>query len=81
MGLRPGGLIRNWGRSMMMNAESYREYAVDCVRQADGQRSSKHKDIVLNVALAWLRLAQQTEEIKQADDSPAAEVREPELAS
>jgi hypothetical protein len=67
---------------MMMNATSYREYAVDCVRKADGEKSSKAKDIVLNVALAWLRLAEQTEEMQRADgSSTAAEVDTHELAS
>lgn len=51
----------------MMNVESYRQYAADCVRQAQGEESADDKNILLNVALAWLRLAQQTE-TKQIDE-------------
>ena len=39
----------------------YREYAADCVRQAQGEDAPEDKTIMLNVALAWLRLAQQSQ--------------------
>ena len=45
----------------MSSVRRYREYAADCVRQAQAEESSDEKTIMLNVALAWLRLAQQTE--------------------
>jgi hypothetical protein len=45
----------------MMNVESYRRYAADCVRQAQGEETPEDRNILLNVALAWLRLAKQTE--------------------
>jgi len=41
----------------MMNVESYRQYAADCVRQAQNEPTAEDRNIVLNVALAWLRLA------------------------
>jgi hypothetical protein len=46
------------------------------VRQAQNENGSEDKTIMLNVALAWLRLARQTEAVEQADSPPAA----PELA-
>ena len=54
----------------MMNVESYRRYAADCVRQAQGEETPEDRNILLNVALAWLRLAKQTEAIDAgaADD-------------
>ena len=45
----------------MIDVASYRQYAADCLRQAEGEDSPDDRNIVLNVALAWLRLAQQTE--------------------
>jgi hypothetical protein len=47
----------------MMNVESYRRYAADCVRKAQGEETPEDRNILLNVALAWLRLARQTEAI------------------
>ena len=72
----------------MLNVESYRQYAADCVRQAQNEPTPEDRNIVLNVALAWLRLARQTEamkdeadtEITPGDDETAAEA-ERELAS
>jgi len=70
----------------MMNVESYRQYAADCVRQAQNEPTAEDRNIVLNVALAWLRLARQTEtmtdeidpDVTPDDDDPAAETeREP----
>jgi hypothetical protein len=57
----------------MMNVESYRRYAADCVRQAQGEETPEDRNILLNVALAWLRLAKQTEAI----DAGAADGAEP----
>jgi hypothetical protein len=53
----------------MMNVESYRQYAADCVRQAQNEPTPEDRNMVLNVALAWLRLAQQTEAVKDEADS------------
>ena len=72
----------------MMNVESYRQYAADCVRQAQNEPTPEERNIVLNLALAWLRLARQTEamqdeadtEITPDDDDVAAET-EHQLAS
>ena len=72
----------------MMNVESYRQYAAECVRQAQGEPTPEDRNMVLNIALAWLRLAQQTEAIKDeldsdviADGGAAAVKEEHELAS
>src|SRR5262249_46232338 len=69
----------------MMNVDSYRQYAVDCVRQAQTEPTPEDRNMVLNIALAWLRLAQQTEALKEemelgaepeADESPVEEERQ-----
>ena len=72
----------------MMNVESYRQYAADCVRQAQNEPTPEDRNIVLNVALAWLRLARQTEEMKDeaepdvtSGDDEAVGDTERELAS
>lgn len=51
----------------MMNVENYRQYAADCVRQAQREETPQERNILLNVALAWLRLARQTETMEAAD--------------
>jgi hypothetical protein len=72
----------------MMNVESYRQHAADCVRKAQNEPTPEDRNMVLNVALAWLRLARQTEAMKdEADtdvtpgDDDAAVETERELAS
>jgi hypothetical protein len=67
---RAGWIIRKRGRSMM-DVESYRQYAAECVRQAGSEETPEDKNILLNVALAWLRLAQQTQAMAHAEDSAA----------
>jgi len=39
----------------------YRDYAADCVRRAQDEETVEDRTILLNVALAWVRLAQQVE--------------------
>jgi hypothetical protein len=46
---------------VMVSVTRYRQYAADCVRQAQDEEAAEDKTIMLNVALAWLRLAQQAE--------------------
>jgi hypothetical protein len=48
---------------MMIDVESYRQNAADCLRQAEGETEPEDKNILLNVALAWVRLAQQVQDI------------------
>jgi hypothetical protein len=64
----------------MIDTESYRQHAADCLRQAQDQHSADDRTLVLNVALAWLRLARQTEllEIESPSSSDAAEEPEAE---
>ena len=45
----------------MGRSENFKQYAADCMRQAEGQQSPEDRAILLNVALAWVRLAQQTQ--------------------
>ena len=49
-------------RGRPMSIDRYRQYAADCVRQAQSEDTPEDRTIMLNVALAWLRLAQQTED-------------------
>jgi hypothetical protein len=42
----------------MSTAEDFRQYAEDCLRQADDEATADEKNIMLNLALAWVRLAQ-----------------------
>ena len=42
------------------------------MRQAQSEDTPEDKTIMLNVALAWLRLAQQTEASHQEDSPPTA---------
>ena len=44
----------------MGRSENFRLYAADCVRQAEGEQTPEDKNILLNMALAWVRLAQQS---------------------
>ena len=53
-----------------MSVTRYHQYAADCVRQAEQEKTAGEKGILLNVALAWLRLAQQTEARNEADEAP-----------
>jgi hypothetical protein len=61
----------------MSSISQYREYAADCVRQARSEDSADDKTIMLNVALAWLRLAQQTEALQETDGPPTVPEVEP----
>jgi len=65
-----------WGRSMI-DVESYGLNALDCLRRADDEETAEDKNILLNVALAWLRLAQQTQDM----GLPAMESEQTELAA
>jgi len=58
----------------MGRIENFREYAADCVRRAEGERTPEDKNILLNMALAWVRLAQQSQ---AAAAGPAAESGSP----
>jgi hypothetical protein len=52
------------------------------VRQAQTEDTPEDKTIMLNVALAWLRLARQTEADRQDEAPPTApSVEQPELIS
>ena len=56
----------------MVTSNRYRQYAAECVRQAQGETTAEDKTIMLNVALAWLRLAQQNEANAPALSPPLA---------
>jgi hypothetical protein len=56
----------------MASAENFRQYAAECVAQAETQQSSADKNILLNMALAWVRLAQQTQTIGIVPMGPPA---------
>ena len=65
----------------MMNVESYRQYAADCARKAQGEETPEDRNILLNVALAWLRLARQTETMEAAADDDVGAEDESRLAA
>jgi hypothetical protein len=74
----------------MIDVQSCRQYAADCVIQAQNEASADDKNILLNVALAWLRLGNQTQELsangfnaqeQDGDNGVAAETDRPELVS
>jgi hypothetical protein len=65
-----GRLSGKWGHPMI-NVESYREYAADCLRRAENEGTPEDKNILLNLALAWVRLAQQTRTIGEAESAAA----------
>jgi hypothetical protein len=56
----------------MSSVIRYRQYAADCVRQAQTEQTTEDRTILLNVALAWLRLAQQLELRLEASSPPTA---------
>jgi hypothetical protein len=62
----------------MGSAENFRQYAADCVRRAEGEPTPEDRNILLNVALAWVRLARQSQAVGSAaasaddTDAPAA---------
>ena len=65
----------------MSSVKRYRQYAADCVRQAQSEETLDEKTIMLNVALAWLRLARQIEAGRQDETPPTAPSEQPELIS
>jgi hypothetical protein len=64
-----------------LREDSYREYAAECVRLAESEAAPEDKNILLNVALAWVRLAHQTRSLADDGDPAESEVSAPELAS
>ena len=56
----------------MSSVTRYQQYAADCVQQAQIEDTPDHKTIMLNVALAWLRLARQVEAGPQDESPPTA---------
>jgi len=57
----------------MGRIENFQQYAADCVQKAEREESDEDKNILLNVALAWVRLARQSQAAAQpADDGKAA---------
>lgn len=59
-----------------MSVTRYHQYAADCVRQAEQEKTAGEKGILLNVALAWVRLAQQTE-ARNDETAASAELTDP----
>ena len=48
---------------MMGTPTKFREYAADCLQKATGAETPEEKTLHLNMALAWIRLADQSEAI------------------
>ncbi|MBM3530775.1 MAG: hypothetical protein FJX62_22075 [Alphaproteobacteria bacterium] len=66
-----------------MNVEHYRDYAADCILKAEIESTPEDKNLLLNVALAWVRLAQQTQTLGEpaASDEMESSASEPEYAA
>ena len=45
----------------MSRYENFRQYAAECVRRAETEQKPEDKTLLLNLALAWIRLAQQSQ--------------------
>jgi len=43
----------------MMDPDGYQEYAADCMRMAQAEETPEDRNLMLNLALAWIRLAHQ----------------------
>ena len=54
------------------SAERFKEYAADCIQHASGANSPEDKNLFLNMALAWVRLAHQSHAITTMIDSARA---------
>ena len=57
----------------MASIENFKQYAADCVRQAEGEASPEDKNILLNMALAWVRLAHQKQAIGPFDSDEVSD--------
>jgi hypothetical protein len=47
----------------MSSPDKFRDYAADCVRKAGEAATAEDKTLLLNMGLAWMRLAQQVESV------------------
>jgi hypothetical protein len=56
----------------MSTADKFRDYAADCVQKASGTSNPEEKNLHLNMALAWVRLAHQSEAILELADKAQA---------
>jgi hypothetical protein len=66
-----GRALSNEG-NRMGRIESFRAYATDCMRRAEGEQTPEDRTILLNIALAWVRLAQQSQDAARAAGQTAA---------
>lgn len=53
----------------MMNLEDYRQCAVECLHRAESEVQPEDKNILLNIALAWVRLAHQSQSVGIVPDA------------
>jgi hypothetical protein len=51
----------------MSAAERFRDYAAECICKAEDAVTTEDKTLLLNMGLAWVRLAQQVESIATMD--------------
>lgn len=52
----------------MNSTSSYQDYAADCLRLAEREASPEAKTVMLNMALCWVRLAEQKQALAPAGD-------------
>jgi hypothetical protein len=48
-----------------MRAEHYRQYALDCLRQASGTSDPGTKTVLIDMLQAWVKLAEQATSIRR----------------
>jgi hypothetical protein len=65
----------------MSTADKFKDYASDCVRKAGEAPTPEDKTLLLNMGLAWLRLAEQVESIRTMTDAVPASDRPAESAA
>ncbi len=53
----------------MSTSDTYEQYAAECMRLAEDETSAEARNVMLNMALAWMRLAQQKQAIRLTDDT------------
>jgi hypothetical protein len=53
------------GGGLMRAAERYRHYAAECIRRARKADSPAEKDLLLQMAEHWRRMAERDEEAKE----------------
>jgi hypothetical protein len=63
------------GHSSMADRGNYEEYAAQCIRQARDTKVPEQKALLLMMAQAWRRMAEQTERVRRVLEGQAGAAR------